>query len=108
MCLVLGGLATPQVVRKNAFKLCAIHTTSLPDTAVRPLIFFRPFRLCWSGGAHAISTVLCAAATYYFRWNSQSFPRSRCARIPQYRAEQRSYDNREVTRQPLFAVATGQ
>ncbi len=35
MRLQLGGVATFQVVRQNALKLKAIHTTQLPDTALR-------------------------------------------------------------------------
>src|SRR5579864_7451346 len=87
--------------------MCATGAHLLADTA-RLLISSRPFRLYSSGGARVTSNEPYAIATCCSRSNSQPYWQFRCARIPQRRAVQRSYDNQEVARQPLFATATGQ
>src|SRR5436190_7584488 len=104
MSLLLGGGPTLQVLWQNALKLEAIHLQPLSPIPLWLVILFWPFRLCSSGGAHAISNGLCATATCCCRLNNRPFRQSRCARSPPHRAVQRSYDNPEVVRQPLFAT----
>src|SRR5438552_18506973 len=108
MRLLLGGGHTLQVLWQNALKLDAVHLQPLSPIPLSCLILCWPFRLCSSGGAHAISNGLYATATCCCRSNNRPFQQSRCARSPLHRAVQRSYDNPEVVRQPLFATATDQ
>src|SRR6185437_12023963 len=107
MRLLLGGRLPLDALRQIALKLYAIHSALSPRYRVWLLIFW-PSRLYLLGGAHVTSNEPCAAATYCCRWSSRPFPQFRCARSPRRRAVQRSYDNPEVVRQPLFAAVTDQ
>src|SRR6185312_10266173 len=107
MRLLLRGRRTLDALRQIALKLYAIHHNLSPRTASGSIIFW-PFRLCSREGALAISSELCATATCYFRSSTRQSLRSRCARILPHRAVRRSYDNPEVVRQPLFAIASDQ
>src|SRR5262249_29661208 len=108
MRLVLRGRAVFQELGQLLLQLCTSHTTSLPNTALRPfLTAFRPFRLCSSSGTRATSYALCATVTCCCRSNNLLNWRSHYARTLPRRAARKLSGSPGATGRPRSATVAG-